>query len=203
MEHEYWEERVQGFVDNELSPADHNAVESHVAQCRECAANVAYFRAMKKRLALHASAVDMPDAVRNRLERLFERKRRGYKRWLWPAFGSAAALAAALLVFVLTPQPSRLFVPGGLTGKITCYDCEVAVQAGLTMGELCKDGHKMGMVTADGTLWRFAADDKGLRFIHHLEFLGKAAEVMGELQTESHMLRIHELHVLDQRQAGL
>lgn len=202
MEHEYWEERVQGFVDNELSPADYTAVENHVAQCRECATNVAYFRAMKKRLALHASAVDMPEAVRGRLESTFARKRRGYKRWIWTALGSAA-LAAALLVFMLLPRPSRHFVPGDVNGKLTCYDCEVAAQAGLVMGELCKDGHKMGLVTADGTLWRFAADDKGLRFIHHMEYMGKTAEVLGELHSGSHMVRIHELHLRDQRQAGL
>ncbi len=201
MEHEYWEERVQGFVDNELSPADHNAVETHVAQCRECAANVAFFRAMKKRLALHANAIDMPEAVRERLETTFARKRRGYKRWIWTAFGTAAA--AALLVFVLLPRPTHHFVAGDVQGKITCFDCEVAMHAGLAMGELCKDGHKMGMVTADGTLWRFAADDKGLRFIHHLEYMGKAAEVLGELHNDSHVLRIHELHLVDQRQAGL
>jgi hypothetical protein len=193
MEHSYWEERVQAYIDNELSPADHTAVEQHVEECQACQKNVVYFKLLKRRLKDHTAAVEMPVAVRERIERQFSRRRRFRpRRYLLP---SAALALAAILVLALLPLQwgADHFSEIRLVGKTTCYDCNVADRAGLEMGQLCKDGHRLGIICPDGTMWRIAADEKGVTYLRDLNMMGKQVEIHGQILKSEHLLRVDSL----------
>lgn len=203
MEHEYWEERLQGYLDKELDPADHTAVEQHLAQCEDCAAQAAYFTAMKKRLKAHSSSVQMPESVSHRLNDLFEKKRNPFKRYVYPSIAVTLAAAAALMIFFLLPKDSYRFEDGLLSGLATCHDCHLAKITELPKGDLCKDGHRIGIIDHEGKLWRIAADDNGLAYLKNMELYGKKVEISGSLLHAERIIRIRDLKLAEQRQASL
>lgn len=198
MEHEYWEERLQAYIDNELSPADVVVVEGHIKECPNCTANLKYFRGMKKRLAAHADTIRIPKAVEERLQRQFDRKR---NLTVSPRFlGWGLALAAALVVGFLLPalweKPYR-FVDEVLIGMVVCHDCTVAEKAGMEKGKLCRDGHRLGLQTADGQLWRFADDIEGESYVTSMEYLGKNVRLEGLALHPERLVRVRGVTLQD------
>ncbi len=191
MDREYWEEKLQAFIDNELGPADRLAVEQKLETDPDFRANLKYLRSMKKRLQAHAASIEIPKSVEQRLNSLFERKQR-VRRLKW-VFGPALALAAALALAILAPrlmQDSYHFVDRVTNGVVICHGCEVAHKAGLEKGELCRQGHQLGLKTEDGKLWRFAPDNEGLKFIDDLTLIGKDMRVYGQALSPERLIRI-------------
>lgn len=194
MDHEYWEEKLQGFIDRELEPADRAAVDDHIASCENCATQLEYFAAMKQRLHAHADAISMPTDVKLRLERTFARKRNPL-RHLWVP-GAGLALAAALVLAIFLPRsfdPSYGFVGTVLSGTVVCHDCAVADRAHLDPGALCHDGHRMGLEDAEGKLWRFASDEKGQQFLKNVALYGQAVQIRGKAIPDIGLIRIEQL----------
>jgi hypothetical protein len=104
-------ERLSAYLDRELAPAEHAAVESHVAACPECAAFLAELAAVDEAAAaLPAEAPEgyfdgFPARVRSRLgprKAAFPGQR--LPAWTWAA-------AAALLLAVVTPLMLRQVRP--------------------------------------------------------------------------------------------
>ena len=203
MEHEYWEERLQGYIDTELDPADHTAVEQHIAGCEACRVQAEYFRIMKKRVRMHTESVDMPDAVAQRLDAMFRRKRKHWLLRLPPSLGIGLAVAAVLTLFVMLPRDAYHFADGLISGKLTCHGCAMAEKAQLTKGDLCKDGHLMGLVDDRGTLWRIAADAEGVHYVRNMDLFGKDVEIQGSMLEPEHLIRIQDVKVVTTRQAAL
>ena len=208
MEHEYWQERLQGYLDNELAPADHTAVKNHIDDCPECTADLTYFQSMKKRLLQHRDTVVMPDSVETRLQELFEKKRRthNWRRFLRPAYGLAlaAVITLAIVVPLVMNRPAYAFAEATLTGKITCTDCTIADRAGLEKGLLCKNGHQVGLIGNDGEIYRIAMDDEGFNLNEKLGSLfDSEVEIHGELLAAENLLRVSDLTEQIAQQASL
>ncbi len=209
MDHLYWEERLQGFVDNELGPADSLAMQEHINSCQDCQANLNYICSLKKRLRAHADTIHIPLAVEERLvEQFTKRRRRTFlsRRQLLTGSGMAMALAAALVMGMLLPrsfEPSNSFVECILEGQVVCHDCTLADRAGLQAGILCSDGHEMGLQTSSGELWRFADDENGHQHLTNLALYGKQVRIYGQALHDAHLLRIKNLEAQKAIRASL
>lgn len=205
MDHEYWEEKLQGFLDRELEPADRAAVEDHIANCENCATQLSYFSAMKDRLSAHAESISMPPGVAQRLEKTFARKRNPL-RALWVS-GAGLALAAALIIAVFLPRefnPSYTIETDKLfSGKVVCHDCIVAERAELDPGALCHDGHRMGLEDEEGRLWRFASDEKGQSYLKNMALYGEEVRIRGQAIPDIGLIRIEQLERIIAQQAWL
>lgn len=105
-----WAERVSAYIDDELSAADHDAVEAHLAACPECAKAAADLRKVSsliRALPRVAAPADLVGAVRatvappaqGRLIRFVAANR----SWLF----SAAAVVATMLIIYGFYSPSR------------------------------------------------------------------------------------------------
>ena len=204
MEHKYWEERLHGYLDNELAPADHTAVENHINGCEKCAANLSYFKGLKKRVNSYKDSVEIPEAVQERISKLFLRKKNPIRRFLVPAAG--LALAAALVLALILPQTlnqTYLFIEDVVKGHLVCHDCSIADKAGLAKFALCQDGHRLGLATADGALWRIACDSVGKDVVSDLKLIGKQVEIRGKILQTERLIRIEEMHEVVQKRASL
>ncbi|CAM2007400.1 anti-sigma factor family protein [Acanthopleuribacter pedis] len=195
MDRDYWEERLQAYLDNELNPADRMAVEQYIEVHPEAKAQLEYFGALKKRIRAHAEIVEMPKSLEQRIQRTFERKRT-VRMFRKRAVYGGLALAAALVIGLLTPAlwtQGHTFEDTTIVGHIVCHDCSLAEMAGLTKGSMCKDGHRLGLRTDGGDLYRFAVDDVGKNFIRDYTIINSEVEVFGEVQHQYHVLRIKNL----------
>jgi anti-sigma factor RsiW len=97
-------ESIQNWLDGEMPEAESRAFEAHVAQCRECAAEIQAFRAV---FALAASLPLVEPPVRL-TERVLDRalpsrlRRRAWARRVgWTYAGAVAACLTVALVWVL------------------------------------------------------------------------------------------------------
>jgi hypothetical protein len=104
-------ERLSAYLDRELAPDEHAAVEAHLSACPECAAFLAELAAVDEAVAsLPAEAPEgyfeaFPARVRARLEpRKTAPRGRRVPAWTWAA-------AAALLLAVVTPPTLRQLRP--------------------------------------------------------------------------------------------
>jgi len=193
MDQEYWNEKLQAYIDNELAPADCLAVEQRLASDPAYRAHMEYFRAMKKRLRAHANSIEIPASVDERLARLFQRKQR-VRRFKW-VLGPAMAIAAVavLALLALTFRQTYQFKDNDIEGVVVCHGCEVAAKSGLNKGELCRKGHWLGLKTEDGELWRFAGDANGEDLVDDLSWVGKSVRVFGQTLTPEHLIRVKNL----------
>ena len=204
MEHDYWAEKLQGYLDNELAPADQLAVQKHIEECPECEANLNYFQSMKRRLRSHAEFIEAPQSVLDRIEHMFEKKRKSAKRFWIPTAGIGLAAAAVLVIFVsLYVKPGNQFSQAVLEGQVVCHDCALAEQTGLQKGALCQDGHLLGLKAENGSLWRFACDTEGLKHVRNFALVGKTVRVEGETHKPSGMIRIKKLEAIVNQVASM
>lgn len=69
---EHISDRIADYLDGHLGPADRNALEEHVAECDECAADLAYVRDLRRRAldegSMHLPATRLVDAVDGAVE---------------------------------------------------------------------------------------------------------------------------------------
>lgn len=205
MDREYWEERLQAYLDNELNPADRMAVEQYIEVHPETKKQLEYFGALKKRIRAHAEIVEMPKSLEQRIQRTFERKRKVRLFRKRAVFGGLA-LAAALVIGLMVPRLSLTndkFQDSTMVGQVVCHDCSLAEMAGLTKGSICKDGHRLGLRTEGGELYRFAVDDVGKNFIRDYTIINSEVEVFGEVQEQYRVLRIKNLKKTVEQHASL
>ena len=198
MEHNYWEERLQAYLDKELDPADHIAVKNHIDACSECCAQLGYFECMKKRLVQHGATIEIPDSVARRITTSFEKKRRRtWRRFMQPSFGLAlaAVLVAGVLLSDQLRERSYTFSAATLEGIINCVDCDIAALSGCTEGDFCKDGHHIGLRTADGKVYRIAMDETGFELKQRMgSLVGKRVEISGDLLPQERLIRVAQLN---------
>lgn len=200
MEHRYWEERLQGYLDNELAPADAVAMQAHIDQCEECEANLAYFGSLKRRLKAHSETVTIPEAVEERIRAQFSRKRNFVRRVrnLGMGFSLAAAVLIGFLLPILFQKPYEFESGMSLIGTLTCYDCEVAAKLGMEMGTLCDNDHSMGILCDNGELWRFSGDSPG-----DMSLMKQQVRIYGDALHAEHIFRVKTLEAIETRQAAL
>jgi len=202
-DHSYWEERLQGYLDKELSPADHTVVKAHIDACPDCTAHLEYFACLKKRLNCHTNSIDIPVAVQQRISKIFEKRHPLRRRW-YPMIGVAALAAALLIAFLLWPMPAPFrFYEGTLRGELVCHDCIVAARTDLKKGSLCEGGHRLGLLTSKGQLWRVAADQVGYALIQDMSNYGKEVEIQGEVLPAAHLIRIEQMDLVVSQRASM
>jgi len=204
MDHKYWEEQLQAYLDHELDPADYRAVEKHVGECSECKTQFDYFSALKARLRAHAETVTIPPIVEERLHSQFTEKKLFPFRQSW-IVGTLSLAAMFVLGLLVAPflTPGLIFTEGTFEGKIVCHDCTVAYQAGLDRGVLCQDGHRLGLVTDHGKLYRFASDEIGQIYTTDPSLYGDTVRVTGEVLKSRGLIRIQKLEHLTPKRASL
>jgi hypothetical protein len=112
--HPFTAEELMAFCDDELSTEETQAVDTHLAECRECADKVRQFRETSQSLR-EWSAPPAPkrieDAVEEQLQAADQGRggrgskarfgRAGKRRWRPWVFGGASAVAAVLLIAVI------------------------------------------------------------------------------------------------------
>ena len=112
--HPFTAEELMAFCDDELSTEETQAVDTHLAECRECADKVRQFRETSQSLR-EWSAPPAPkrieDAVEEQLQGADQGRgsrgskarfgRAGKRRWKPWVFGGASAVAAVLLIAVI------------------------------------------------------------------------------------------------------
>jgi len=206
MEHNYWEERIQGYMDNELPPADHTAVKNHIEGCSACTAQLEYFRCLKKRLRLHRDTVAIPQCVEQRIIENVKKKSR--RRFVWKPAYSLAMAAVAVLAIALPLQLRELpycFVNCDIKGRITCTDCEIATKAGMQAGDFCSRGHNPGLIDEDGRIYRIALDkeERWENFMKREGYYGKLVEIQGDILHQENLVRVDRVRELVVETASL
>ena len=112
--HPFTAEELMAFCDDELSTEETQAVDTHLAECRECADKVRQFRETSQSLReWHVPLVPrrIEDAVEEQLQAADQGRggrgskarfgRAGKRRWKPWVFGGASAVAAVLLIAVI------------------------------------------------------------------------------------------------------
>ncbi len=104
-------ERLTAYLDNELSPNDRSALESHLSHCEACRAELVLLRSAIASMASAASIEPSAD-LRRRVLTLIDRPPAGVAAWIRPLWrlkvlvpAGAFATAAALAVITLRPPP--------------------------------------------------------------------------------------------------
>ncbi len=203
MDKTYWQERLQAYLDNELEPADRKAFEQHLGSDQDIAAEFKFMGALKKRLSAYRDSVSIPSSVEQRIRNRFGKPpRRFASTWLI----AASTLAAVILVALFLPRlnaEALSFEHSVVRGTISCYGCEVAQRSGLEQGIICLDGHEMGLVCANGQLWRFASDKQGLAIKGDQDLYKKDVEVSGMINREERLIRVQSIAPLAIVKAGI
>src|SRR5437870_5255597 len=98
MDCDFWQDKVDAFVDDELSSAEVRDFEAHLRECRACAAETI----ARQRLKIATRAAGMRYVPSAELQAKLARQIGGEKKkqWQWwpPALGVAAALVFAVLI---------------------------------------------------------------------------------------------------------
>lgn len=103
--------RLDGYLEGELSPAEHDAVEAHLAGCAACAALHADLVALRKRARRAPAQIPPPPAVWAAIERRMTRDSRPATRSPWLLAAAAVllvALSSLATVLVVRDRDSRL-----------------------------------------------------------------------------------------------
>lgn len=90
-----WMEQISASLDGELSPEEEQALEEHLAECRDCRTAMALLRSMAK--VMREDTVQPPEKLAEGTRYLFEqeKKDRGFrwKRWRFTAIAAVICLA--------------------------------------------------------------------------------------------------------------
>ena len=149
--------RLAAYLDGALPGAELAAMRAHLLACPACAAQLARLRADAPRIerALASPAPDVRAAVRARL-------RTRPARWIAPALGMAAGLAALLLFALLlgagefrtaASRPARLFITERSRGQVLALDPATGAQlaagpVGETPGAIVYDAERAQVYVA-------------------------------------------------------
>lgn len=106
---DWFDERLEAFIDHELSPDEHHLVAEHVSSCPACGAMLHQVQSVKQTLGT-LPQLECPDHVIRAVEASVAPEvaieiapRQARSRWRYAAIG--AALAASLLVALQTERP--------------------------------------------------------------------------------------------------
>lgn len=208
MDKEYWEIRLQAYVDNELEPADRQAVEAYMEEHPEFKKRAEALSALKARLKLHAEDIQMPEAVGQRLNALFDSQgpvvqKKSRKHGL---FYTIAAIAAVILLAILAPntvnEPYN-FEETVLVGEVVCPGCVISERVGLEKNDLCESGHVLGIQTDAGELYRIADDSDGQAIRSNWSLYKKRVKVKGSLLKPERLLRVQHVESVPVQSAHL
>ena len=100
------QERIEAYIDGELTPVEQGLLEAHVATCAACAAELEDARRLVGALRTLPQAT-CPDAVSQALQdRIHQTRRTAAKRWYAPLAAAAVlVLIAGYLLFDPEPVP--------------------------------------------------------------------------------------------------
>lgn len=206
MDREYWEIRLQAYVDNELEPADRKAVESYMEEQPDFGKQAQVLRALKSRLNAHAEDVQIPGAVEARLKGMFNEKgviRPKQKRNMG-MFYALAAMAAVIALAVLTPNVLKepyAFEDTVLVGQVVCPGCVISKRTGLGKNDLCESGHVLGIETDNGQLYRFADDTTSKSYRSDWSHYHQRVRIEGSLLKAERLLRIKNFEQVEAKSA--
>ena len=102
------QERIEAYIDGELTPAEQTRLEAHAATCAACAAELEDARRLVGALRTLPS-LTCPDAVSQALQTRIRQARRqrlhvAVRRWGW-AYAAAAVLALIAGYHLFDPEP--------------------------------------------------------------------------------------------------
>lgn len=206
MDREYWEIRLQAYVDSELEPADRKAVESYMEDHPDFRKQAEMLRALKSRLNAHAEDVQIPGAVEARLQGMFDadgvvkpKKKRNIGM-----FYAIAAMAAVIALAILTPNVLKepyAFEDTVLVGQVVCTGCVISKRTGLAKNDLCDSGHVLGIETDNGQLYRFADDTSSKDYRSDWSNYHQRVRVEGSLLKAERLLRVTNLEQIEAKSA--
>ena len=102
-----WEERIALYAGGDLSPAEAEAVERHVAECAGCQVLLSGLReSLRLVREVHGEPVEAAHFAAVRARVLAELERAPARRWRF-AWGFAMAAAAAVLLIAMWPRPEQ------------------------------------------------------------------------------------------------
>jgi anti-sigma factor RsiW len=126
-------ERVTGFVDAALEPAERAETEAHLVECEACRAQAEAERALRRRL-LALPAPPLPAAVERNVRRVSARRRVPVVRWLVPLAAAAALTllavrqSAPLLAWQMARDHHHCFGRERLPAKVWAEDSETVMR---------------------------------------------------------------------------
>jgi hypothetical protein len=98
-QHRWTRERLSAYVDNDLPPGERDQVEAHLSACESCARET---DTLRQTVSLLRQLPSRPVPRSFVLSLSPTRSARGQLAWLFPYLSAAGALAAILLIVVLT-----------------------------------------------------------------------------------------------------
>ena len=114
---------LDGLAAGEMATETRTAAEAHLAGCALCAARAREIEAARRAFALEAPSFEAITRAAGA-----QPKRR--RRWVWPSLGAGFAVAAAVVLVVITGQPpAPLTDLGGTRDKIARYSSRAAPYA--------------------------------------------------------------------------
>jgi predicted anti-sigma-YlaC factor YlaD len=119
-EHEYVDERLSPYLDDQLSPQERSIVEHHLTTCADCQWSLDTLR-LTVQWTRELPTVPVPRVFTIPVPAQPERARRW--RWSLPAFQAATALVAVLLVFAVAGNMMlSSFAPTALPEPAASYE---------------------------------------------------------------------------------
>src|SRR5438105_1672930 len=100
MDCDFWQDKVDAFVDDELSPAEVRDFEAHLRECRACAAETI----ARQRLKMETRAAGMRYIPSAELQAKIAKQIGGGQKTQWQWWPTALGVAAALVLAIFAGQ---------------------------------------------------------------------------------------------------
>ncbi len=139
MDCDFWQDKVDAFVDDELSQAEVREFESHLRECRACAAETVARQRLKAETRAAGMRFEPSAELQAKIAKRVGRQQRGNWAW-WPALAGVAA--ALVIAFVVGQAGNRERTQNALVAQLV--DQHVATMASANPADvLSNDSHNV------------------------------------------------------------
>lgn len=181
---------LYAYLDREMTRAEEEQLEEHVARCAPCALRARSARGLAGLLRSRLDRPAAPDRLRLRIH--------NGTHSAAPTKAAVLGLTAAVLVLIVpivadgvperapsAPRSDVTVVSKHLTGTLVCLDCESRRETGLCETHGAGATHETAFCAEDGELWRLLPSPSG----YSQASLGQTMTVDGVAFPQSGFLR--------------